>query len=241
MISDSQRFVRLPATLCWIKHIVDGKYSPEEKVLYTIFGKVKRVKIYATVVEKKEILGQKSEDSSFSDENSIKTRLQFDLDDGTGILRSILWNEDSEKFSNIQKGALVNVMGIVSQWNEYINLRIEWIKLLEDSNFILLRDAEIIKKYKLNEIVEIPNIFEDELSTDDLSEEIEIDSLLKIDDDKEMVFKKIEKLGGEIKGISFDILKKELKMDDETLKKHLSKLEMDSRIYQNKENHYQLI
>ncbi|MCK4281085.1 MAG: hypothetical protein KAX10_03140, partial [Candidatus Lokiarchaeota archaeon] len=165
----------------------------------------------------------------------------FDLDDGTGIIRAILWGVVAEQYSHIVKGDLVDVMGIIRQWKNYFSISPEMIKHIENPNFVLLRDAEIIKKLKTTVLMEIPTKIEDNFPIDELSEEYEMNHLFKSDDDKEQVLEKIKELGGEIKGIPFEELQKSLAFNENDLKKYLNELEIESRIYQVEENYYQLI
>lgn len=241
MSNNTQRLIRYPALRCWIKHILEGTYLPDEKILFTIFGKYKRVRIYATVLDKKEIISQKIEEKSDLDKTDFNSRLEFDLDDGTGIIRAILWGVVAEQYSHIVKGDLVDVMGIIRQWKNYFSISPEMIKHIENPNFVLLRDAEIIKKLKTTDLMEIPTKIEDNFPIDELSEEYEMNHLFKSDDDKEQVLEKIKELGGEIKGIPFEELQKSLAFNENDLKKYLNELEIESRIYQVEENYYQLI
>ena len=55
-MSETQRFERFPAIRLWIKNILQGSYSNEDNSFFTIFGKTKRVRIVATIIEKREII-----------------------------------------------------------------------------------------------------------------------------------------------------------------------------------------
>ena len=55
-MSERTSYKRNPAIHCWIKHIEEGKYDENENVFLTIFGKVKRVRLIATIIEKNEKL-----------------------------------------------------------------------------------------------------------------------------------------------------------------------------------------
>ena len=55
-MSDVKSYKRSPAIRCWIHHILEGKYSEEIRSLYTIFGEIKRIRIVATIIRKREIM-----------------------------------------------------------------------------------------------------------------------------------------------------------------------------------------
>ncbi len=241
MTNKSQRIIRYPALRCWIKHILDGSYLTDEKILLTVFGKYKRVRIYATINDKREIINQNDEIASKLERENFNSRLEFDLDDGTGIIRAVLWSVNVEEYSQISKGDLVDVMGIVRQWKNYFSISPEMIKHIENPNFVLLRDAEIIKKLKTTDLLKIPIHAKDDISIDELDDNFEINLLFKSNDDKNEVLEKIKELGGEFKGIPFEVLHKVLGFNEVDLKKYLNELEVESRIYQPEEGIYQLI
>ncbi|TFF99548.1 MAG: hypothetical protein EU540_06600 [Promethearchaeota archaeon] len=238
---------RSPAIHCWIKNILDGKYSMEDKSLYTIFGKVKRVRIVATIIDKREILNTQSTESDFvlEDDNGSNLRIEFDLDDGTGLIRAILWKANPDKYKDFIKGEIVDIVGLIRSWNENIQISPEIIKKIKEPNFILLRDAEIIKKIKAGEIQEIPDIPDETLEIDEISTEIDVNSLfddedsLEIDNIKEEIYSVIEKHSIEGNGISFKKIKEVIQISEEKLKKYIRDLEMESRIYPSEKNVYQ--
>ncbi|TXT63539.1 MAG: hypothetical protein BAJALOKI3v1_350012 [Promethearchaeota archaeon] len=246
-MSETETYKRFPAVRCWIHHIMEGNYSPGDKSLYTIFGKVKRVRITATIMDKREILStQESQgDDLFDEDESSNMRIEFDLDDGTGLIRATLWRVDPEKYEKFSKGDIVDVIGLIRKWKEFVYVSPEIMKTIETPNFILLRDAEIIKKIQDGETAEIPEIGEADVEMDEMTDEIDIDSLFS-DDDEEFpsirdeiisVVKQHSK-GGE--GISFKDLKDKLGISKEELKNYLRDLEMEMEIYQSEEGIYQI-
>ncbi|MCK4781246.1 MAG: hypothetical protein KAT57_13690, partial [Candidatus Lokiarchaeota archaeon] len=121
-----KRFKRNPAVQCWIKHIFEGQYDESEKFFYTIFGHVKRVRIIGTIINKREQLIQPSEvDMGLSEE--LDSNLRFDLDDSTGMIRATIRNMIPEKFKTFNKGDIVEVMGSVKKYGDYISL---WIEIM---------------------------------------------------------------------------------------------------------------
>ena len=244
-MSDTKSFKRLPAIRCWIKHILEGSYSTEDKILFTIFGEVKRVRVIATIVDKREIIKTQTADGEDildeDDENNV--RLEFDLDDGTGLIRAILWNVNPEKYETFNKGNIVDVIGLIRYWNSYVSISPEIIRTIEEPNFFLLRDAEIIKKIKSGNLKEIPVLNNDGTSLDEIPDEFDINDLfeekekVEINDTKEKLYSLIEENSND--GISFKELKQKLKISEDELKSNIRDLEMESRIYQSEENVYQ--
>jgi hypothetical protein len=244
---ESRRYKRYPAIRCWIKHVQEGKYNSEERVLYTIFGKMKRVRFIASIIEKREIIKNATadEDSLLDEDDSSNIRIEFDLDDGTGIIRAIIWQADIEKYIEFQKGMIVDVVGLLRYWNDYISVSPEIINKVDNPNLILLRRIEVIKKLKSGTLVTIPEVFDDEISLDDFSEDINVDSLFEddtseeFDEIKEKIYSLIENSSLDGSGISFRDLLLKLKISEEKLKRYIRDLEMESRIYQSDENIYQ--
>ncbi len=245
MISN-QSYKRFPAIRCWIKHIFEGRFKIDEnkiKILYTIFGKTKRVRIVATIIKRERIENQESND--ITDTDIDVANLKFELDDGTGFISVVLWGTNPDKYKDFVKGDIVDIVGMVRGKNGFISINIEIIKKIIEPNFILLRDAEIIKKINTGEIYEIPDVSEDNLDIDEVSNEIDIETLYEDDqthegdDIKGNIYTIIEKNTLEGNGISFKELKERTPNTEEDLRKILGDLEMESKIYQSEENVYQ--
>jgi RPA family protein len=230
-MSESKTYKRFPAVRCWITHLLNGKYSTENKSLYTIFGQVKRVRIIATITEKREIINDKvSGESSFLDEEEeITTRIEFDLDDGTGLIRATLWHENPEKYQHFKEGNIVDIIGKIRNWQGFTSISPEIIKSVKDPNKLLLRDSEIIKRIKSGEIQQIPEISEEAFKYDDMTEELDVDSLFgdqngldikesPINDEIFLMIKEYSKNGS---GVSFEIIKKKFNLSEEELRNHL--------------------
>lgn len=238
-------YKRFPAIRCWIKHLLEGNYSTEDKNLFTIFGEVKRVSVMATIVDKREKINTQAADSEdFLDEDEgNNVRLEFDLDDGTGLIRAILWSVNPEEYETFIEGNIIDMVGLIRYWNSYVSISPEIIRKIEEPNSILLRDAEIIKKIKSGNIQEIPVLNNSGTSIDEIPDEFDINELLEekenveINDTKEKLYLIIEENSKD--GISFKELKQKLTIPEEELKNHIRDLEMESRIYQSEENVYQ--
>ena len=246
-MSETQRFERFPAIRLWIKNILQGSYSNEDNSFFTIFGKTKRVRIVATIVEKREILNPQptSNEMTIDEDEDSNIRLEFDLDDGTGLIRAILWRVNPDLYKDFKKGNIVDVVGLLRRWKEYTSLSPEIIRKIKEPNFILLRNAEIMKKIKSGEIYRIPTHSKEGSEKGDFSNEIDIDDLFEGDqeyennDIKEKVYILIENQSKDGEGINFKKLLKMLNIPEEDLRKYLKDLEMESKIYQSEENIYQ--
>ncbi|MFX1574657.1 MAG: hypothetical protein ACFFB0_18115 [Promethearchaeota archaeon] len=243
-MSDSSSYKRSPAIHCWIKHIKEAMYDEDKKIFHTIFGRAKRVRILATITSKKEKLTEIKEDK-FEEEIDIDSNigLDFDFDDGTGSIKGLIRNINPDYYKKFNPGDLVDVIGRVSKWQDFVSLWIEIIKKVEQPNFILLRNAEIIKKIKLSKIQKIPAGIQD---IEEFSNEIDIDNLLEegendneIEIKKEEVYFIIRKYSVEGNGVDFEKIKEEAKISDIELRTYLNDLILESRIYESDENIYE--
>lgn len=243
-MSGNQTYKRFPAKRLWIKHILEGNYSEEEKAVYTIFGKVKRVRIVATIIEKRELISNQASEEEATEMDS-NLRIEFDLDDGTGNIRATLWGADPEEYNKYSKGDIVDITGLIRKWNQFFNLSPEFMKKVEEPNFILLRNAEIIKRIKGGEIEDIPESIESEFGASDMNDEIDIDDLFEDDDFleeedvKEVIYILIKEGTEEGSGLGIEDLISKVDLSEQELKAKLRDLEMESRIYQSEQGIYQ--
>jgi hypothetical protein len=226
-MSERSSYKRNPAIHCWIKHIEEGKYNENENIIRTIFGKVKRVRLLATIIEKNEKLIEIDEfEMDLGDDSKANVRLIFSLDDTTGLIRAYKDKVDPEDYIDYNVGDIVDVVGRVSKKGGYMSLWIEIFKKVDEPNLILLRNAEIISRIKEGDIEEIPsqadvdNQFEDEFN---FGEE---------DDLKEKVFSIIDSHSTNGRGINFERLGKQIKIPDIELRSYLNDLILESRIYE---------
>ncbi len=245
-MNELQTFRRLPSIKCWITHILNGKYSDNNKFLYTIFGQIKRIRIVTTIVDKKEILNnQQTNDEDFlEEENPSNVRIEFYLDDGTGLIRATLWSANPDDYSEYNKGDKIELIGMIKYWNGFISISPEIIRKLEDPNFSLLHDLEIIKRIRKGDLQEIPDINDPNFEFENNIDEIDVDSLFKEEsseysDLKDKIYLLIEEhtLNGE--GISLQNLLDLLHISENELKENLKNLEIESKIYQSEDNIYQ--
>ena len=226
-MSERPSYKRNPAIHCWIKHIEEGKYDENENNFLTIFGKVKRVRLIATIVEKNEKIIESDEyEIGSEDDSKVNVRLIYSLDDSTGLIRAYKDKIDPENYSGYKVGDIVDVIGRISKKGGYMSLWIEIIKKVEEPNFILLRNAEIINRIKIGDIQEVPvlsdvnNLFEEEFNY------AEGDNL------KEQVYSVIKLHSTKGNGINFEKLRKEIKIPDIGLRSYINDLILESRIYE---------
>jgi hypothetical protein len=244
---ESRVFKRFPAIRCFIKHIKESRYINEDRTFYTIFGKVKRVRLIATIIDKREIITDQisNEDSYIDEDQSSNKRIEFDLEDGTGKIRAIIWQADIEKYREFKKGIVVDIVGLLRYWNDYISISPEILKIVDNPNLILLREIDVIKKIKAGAIEDIPQESAEEIRLDDFSESIDVNSLFEedliedFDELKEKIYTLIEDASFDGSGISFKDIKLKLNVSEDKLKSYIRDLEMESRIYQSDENIYQ--
>ncbi len=246
-MNEIQSFKRFPAVRCWIKHILEGRYMSNDNSYLTIFGKIKRVRIVASIIDKRELIStQNSEDNpSSEDMDGAKLNLEFKLDDSTGLIRAVLFQIDPDQYKDYIKGDILDVVGRIGEWKGFAQIYPEIIKKIKEPNYVLLRNAEIIKKIKFGELKQIPDILEDDYEIDISSDEIDINELFEGEKNFEFdVFKKkiysiIKKYTKEGSGISFEELKDQIEISEDKLKVYITDLEMESKIYQSEENIYQ--
>ena len=83
-------------------------------VIHTIFGKVKRVRLIATIIEKNEKLIESDEfEIGLEDDSKTNVRLIFSLDDNTGLIRAYKDNVNPENFITYNIGDVVDVDDLI--------------------------------------------------------------------------------------------------------------------------------
>jgi len=240
-----------PAIRCWVKHLVEGRYNAKEKSLFTIFGALKRVRLVATITNKEEFVSKRPNDINSTTEE-INTNLRFEFEDGTGIISAVKWDVDIDKYKDLKTGDLVDILGKVGYYNEKAQIKsINLIKKILDPNYVLLREAEVIKKIKSGDIQEIPpdegggSEMDEDSFFDNVSDDIDIDKIFgegvpSKDDNtiKEEIFSAIEEYK-DGNGISLEDLQARLQIPENKLRTYINDLVMESRIYPTEKNMYQ--
>ncbi len=232
---------------CYIKQVHNGFYDDNQKILHTQLGKARRVRIFGVLVDKKELITNPNVDaeSSTDDFTPSNSRIEFTVDDGTGVIKAISWNKSLEDFKSIQLGKYVDLIGFVRKWRETISLNLINIIAIENLDKLLLRDAEIIEKVKKGELYEVPKPSDEfEGAIDDLSDDMVVDTLFEdvnqgTDENlKQKIYEYIEE-STDTSGVHFEDLKSYFNVSEQDLEQFLRKLEMESKIYQSEENFYQ--
>jgi ribosomal protein S28E/S33 len=240
-MSGTQSYEYFPAIRCWVKHLLEGKYNAEEKSLFTIFGALRKIRLVATITNREDFVSNTSTEE-------LSTNLRFELDDGTGLVSAVKWGVDLDKYNDLNRGDIVDILGRVGFYGDTVQIsNIKLIKKVKDPNYILLRDAEIIKKIKSGDIHEIPIDFEteEEFSFDNASDEIRIDKIFgeeqpsEVDKLKEKIFSIIYEYSQDGNGISLKELQLKLQIPENKLRTYINDLAMESRIYPTEENIYQ--
>jgi len=240
-MSGTQSYAFFPAIRCWVKHLLEGKYNAEEKLLFTIFGALRKIRLVATITNREDFVSNTST-------GELNTNLRFELDDGTGLISAVKWDVDLDKYNDFNQGDIVDIIGLVGFYVDTVQIRdIKLIKKVKDPNYILLRDAEIIKKIKSGDIHEIPidSETDEEFSFDNKSDEIRIDKIFgeeqpsEVDKLKEKIFSIIFEYSQDGNGISLKELQLKLQIPENKLRTYINDLAMESRIYPTEEDIYQ--
>jgi hypothetical protein len=240
-MSGTQSYEYFPAIRCWVKHLLEGKYKVEEKSLFTIFGALRKMRLVATITNREDFVSNTST-------GELSTNLRFELDDGTGLISAVKWDVDLDKYDDLNKGDIVDILGRVGFYGDTVQIsNIKLIKKVKNPNYILLRDAEIIKKIKSGDLHEIPidSETDEEFSFDNTSDEIRIDKIFgeeqpsEVDKLKEKIFSIIYEYSQDGNGISLKELQFKLQIPENKLRTYINDLAMESRIYPTEENIYQ--
>jgi hypothetical protein len=250
-MSDARSYEYTPPIHCWIKHLLEGRYNTTENSLSTIFGTLKRVRIVATITNREEFMSNRKSDIN-SPTEEMSTNLRFELDDGTGIISAIKWDVELENYGELNKGALVHVLGRVGFYGEKVQINnIAFIRKITNPNYVLLREVDVIKKIKSGDLFEIPEIvdtgseLEEDSFFDDIPSEIDVDKLFSkkkssnVDKLKEEIFVIIYEYSQDGNGISLEELQRRTNVSENKLKTFINDLVMESRIYPTEENIYQ--
>jgi hypothetical protein len=232
---ENKQMTRFPTIRFWIKNINEGIYDETENVFHTIFGRVKRVSIIATIIDKREIIATNQSTSFTVDGYSSN----FELDDGTGMISGVKWNMTIEEFEDFKIGDLVYIIGLLRNRFSLPNLTIEIMKKIKDPNDLLLHDALIIKRIKSGDIKALPS---NEQDFDEIKFETElINNKEKTENDdnlKAEILSLIQKNSEKSRGTHLNDLKANLDIADKKLKGIIRDLEYEGKIFLSDENTY---
>ncbi|MHA1131180.1 MAG: OB-fold nucleic acid binding domain-containing protein [Candidatus Helarchaeota archaeon] len=134
----TKNFKRATAIKLHINQLSGGSYVKDEvsNYLQTQIGiRVSRVRILGTIVNK----WIPSSDSERTPQATII------IDDGTATIRIKAWKDNITIFEDVEIGDIVDIIGHVRKYEEEIYITPELIKKIEDPNWELVRELEIIE------------------------------------------------------------------------------------------------
>ena len=235
-LTENKQMIRFPTIRVWIKNVNEGIYDEAENAFLTIFGKVKRVSIIATIIEKREINLTNQSDSPYAIDGYSSN---FELDDGTGIISCVKWNMPLEEYESIKLGDLVLIIGLLRSRFGLPTLTIEILKKIRDPNDLLLHDALIIKRIKSGDIETLPSKEQDfdeiEFETEKINNKEDINTE---DSLKAKILNLIQKNSEKSKGTHLNDLKIDLQITEKKLKGFIRDLEYEGKIFLSDENTY---
>ena len=234
-LTENKQMIRFPTIRVWIKNVNEGIYDEAENAFLTIFGKVKRVSIIATIIEKREINLTNQSDSPYAIDGYSSN---FELDDGTGIISCVKWNMPLEEYERIKLGDLVLIIGLLRSRFGLPTLTIEILKKIRDPNDLLLHDALIIKRIKSGDIKVLPS---NEQDFDEIKFENDVINKERSENDdnlKTEILSLIQKNSENSRGTHLNDLKANLDITDKKLKGIIRDLEYEGKIFLSDENTY---
>lgn len=158
-MNSKTQFRRFPATRIFIEDLTNGVWDDEEKVWLTRYGKMKRVRLCAVVLRRKEVLDENSEENSFLSENfQSNSRLSFLVDDGTGKLWATLWGVNPELYSRLEEGDLLDLVGKLGRYQNDPQITLEIARKVTNPNYESYHILEILKKRKFDPFIEVEKI-----------------------------------------------------------------------------------
>ena len=95
------------------------------------------------------------------------------------MIRAVIESVNPEKYRNLNVGHTVDVVGRPRKKEGIVSLWIEIIRKVEEPNYILLREAEIVKRIKSGDIQKIAVTSDNK--TGDLTKEIDVNNLFEDD------------------------------------------------------------
>ncbi|MFB0560398.1 MAG: OB-fold nucleic acid binding domain-containing protein [Candidatus Lokiarchaeia archaeon] len=192
--------------------LISGKWveKPTGRYVLTNSGvEVQRARVMGTVVDKFI--------SSQSDYGSIT------IDDGTETIRAKGWKNQNSLLNSVQIGDIVDVIGKVREYRGEIYLVPELIINVDDPNWELVRELEIM-------------IFQPREKTVPVKEEVGVS-----DENKTLAEELVDKIGhvleiieemDEGEGVDFDTIKTETGLSQKELESCLIELLSDGTIYE---------
>ncbi len=235
--------MRSTANKLKIEDLINGEYiqSPEGDPNYLVTPwdqKVLRINLIATIV-----------DSFVRDDGGYAT---LTLDDGTGTIRAKFWSDEADKVEEFQIGDLVTIVGKVREYEGEIHLVPEVVREVEDPNWELVRELEILENRKgllqkgikpefereaegEPEGLEFPSESEDELERvgeiEDLGESLDKGEQEVSDELKDKILLILDKIGDEA-GANIEDVSDEMDESPSEVEKALGVLLNEDKIYE---------
>lgn len=134
-----------------IQDIQDGELIANERGnvigVTTYLGQISRVNIIATVVDRYTTPQERLDQGG-------KKFAAITLDDGTGVIRVMMWDEQSSKLADIRLGDLVLAVGRVRSFQGEAYINGEIIRKLEDPNWETVRLLELANSRRAPHMLE---------------------------------------------------------------------------------------
>ncbi|MBD3227147.1 MAG: hypothetical protein GF329_03080 [Candidatus Lokiarchaeota archaeon] len=147
MSIEDQKFPRrATAYKLKIEDVISGEFVSDDfgSYLESLNLKITRVRVMGNVIDKRVYEG--NENTNLSDEVDERGGHAFlTLDDGSGIIRLKTWKKDVEKLEFINIGDMVDTVSRVRKYQDEIYIVPEYVKKIENPNWELLRELEIIR------------------------------------------------------------------------------------------------
>lgn len=150
-----ESITRNTAYKVWIADLISGKYSKGLEQFDSGYVEVKGRKI-----SRVNLIG------GIIDKTPGNNYTALSLDDGSGVINLKAWNESVNIFLNVNIGDLVLVIGKVKEYNNYIHVNPEIIKVLDNPLWFKVRKLELIKMFgepqRIENLIGEKNIIEED-------------------------------------------------------------------------------
>jgi len=201
---------RQTAYKLWIANILNSQFHNGQEEFdpdYIIFNNnnISRVNIIGNVI-----------DTFSNEDNSYSTII---LDDNSATIRIKSFGKETDILNNIKKGDIVLVVGRLKEYQNETYIVPDFVKILEDPNWDLLRKIELMKS--IGKIIK--QVIKNEI----------------ISPVRNNIYKIIKERGDN--GINIEEIKQMINIDDQEVESILNKLIEDGEIYQDKPNNYRAI
>ncbi|MFX1295556.1 MAG: OB-fold nucleic acid binding domain-containing protein [Promethearchaeota archaeon] len=227
-------FKRATAIKMHINYLISGNYIKDDvnNYLETEFGiRISRARILGTIVNKWMPLKKE-------DKNSRTPQATIILDDGTETIRIKAWNDDIKIFEDVKIGDIVDIIGRVRKYENEIYITPEIIRKIEDPNWELVRELEIIEYLK--KIKSGSNLHSNTAESQQIPEKIVETSI----SDKSTIKDKIVELIRELDdghGVNINQLKEHAGIPEIDFQDALTELINEGTIYQPSSGKYKIL